>query len=68
MVSPACSFLPSLPSVFSGPPDPLHGNSLYQKVRAAAQVSPALVTAGVHRHAEVSTTFAVFPLLLACGS
>lgn len=22
---------------FSGPPDPLHGNSLYQKVRAAAQ-------------------------------
>ncbi|XP_064439309.1 AP-4 complex accessory subunit tepsin isoform X1 [Mirounga angustirostris] len=23
--------------VFSGPPDPLHGNSLYQKVRAAAQ-------------------------------
>uniref|UniRef100_A0A8C8XZ37 AP-4 complex accessory subunit Tepsin n=1 Tax=Panthera leo TaxID=9689 RepID=A0A8C8XZ37_PANLE len=27
-------------AVFSGPPDPLHGNSLYQKVRAAAQVSP----------------------------
>ncbi|KAB0395092.1 hypothetical protein E2I00_003453, partial [Balaenoptera physalus] len=26
--------------VFTGPPDPLHGNSLYQKVRAAAQVSP----------------------------
>ncbi|XP_058559925.1 AP-4 complex accessory subunit tepsin [Neofelis nebulosa] len=24
-------------AVFSGPPDPLHGNSLYQKVRAAAQ-------------------------------
>ncbi|XP_013361488.1 PREDICTED: AP-4 complex accessory subunit tepsin isoform X7 [Chinchilla lanigera] len=24
-------------TVFSGPPDPLHGNSLYQKVRAAAQ-------------------------------
>ncbi|XP_055971750.1 AP-4 complex accessory subunit tepsin [Sorex fumeus] len=24
-------------SVFAGPPDPLHGNSLYQKVRAAAQ-------------------------------
>ncbi|XP_045693475.1 AP-4 complex accessory subunit tepsin isoform X2 [Phyllostomus hastatus] len=24
-------------SVFTGPPDPLHGNSLYQKVRAAAQ-------------------------------
>uniref|UniRef100_A0A8C9US17 TEPSIN adaptor related protein complex 4 accessory protein n=1 Tax=Spermophilus dauricus TaxID=99837 RepID=A0A8C9US17_SPEDA len=23
--------------VFAGPPDPLHGNSLYQKVRAAAQ-------------------------------
>ncbi|XP_067571171.1 AP-4 complex accessory subunit tepsin isoform X15 [Pseudorca crassidens] len=23
--------------VFTGPPDPLHGNSLYQKVRAAAQ-------------------------------
>lgn len=30
----------ALPTVFSGPPDPLHGNSLYQKVRAAAQVSP----------------------------
>ena len=28
------------PAVFTGPPDPLHGNSLYQKVRAAAQVSP----------------------------
>ncbi|KAG8507517.1 AP-4 complex accessory subunit Tepsin [Galemys pyrenaicus] len=28
-------------AVFAGPPDPLHGNSLYQKVRAAAQVSPA---------------------------
>ena len=28
------------PAAFSGPPDPLHGNSLYQKVRAAAQVSP----------------------------
>ncbi|KAK2500537.1 hypothetical protein MC885_006503, partial [Smutsia gigantea] len=26
-------------AVFAGPPDPLHGNSLYQKVRAAAQVS-----------------------------
>ncbi|TEA30684.1 hypothetical protein DBR06_SOUSAS4110138, partial [Sousa chinensis] len=25
------------PAVFTGPPDPLHGNSLYQKVRAAAQ-------------------------------
>lgn len=25
-------------AVFSGPPDPLHGNSLNQKVRAAAQV------------------------------
>ncbi|XP_005407344.1 PREDICTED: AP-4 complex accessory subunit tepsin isoform X5 [Chinchilla lanigera] len=25
-------------TVFSGPPDPLHGNSLYQKVRAAAQL------------------------------
>ncbi|XP_007185905.1 AP-4 complex accessory subunit tepsin isoform X5 [Balaenoptera acutorostrata] len=24
-------------AVFTGPPDPLHGNSLYQKVRAAAQ-------------------------------
>uniref|UniRef100_A0A8C6H945 AP-4 complex accessory subunit Tepsin n=1 Tax=Mus spicilegus TaxID=10103 RepID=A0A8C6H945_MUSSI len=24
-------------TAFSGPPDPLHGNSLYQKVRAAAQ-------------------------------
>uniref|UniRef100_A0A8D2CQY9 AP-4 complex accessory subunit Tepsin n=1 Tax=Sciurus vulgaris TaxID=55149 RepID=A0A8D2CQY9_SCIVU len=24
-------------TVFAGPPDPLHGNSLYQKVRAAAQ-------------------------------
>ncbi|XP_008165889.4 AP-4 complex accessory subunit tepsin isoform X1 [Chrysemys picta bellii] len=24
-------------AVFAGPPDPLHGNSLYQKVRAAAQ-------------------------------
>ncbi|XP_029455080.1 AP-4 complex accessory subunit tepsin [Rhinatrema bivittatum] len=24
-------------TVFSGPPDPFHGNSLYQKVRAAAQ-------------------------------
>ncbi|XP_005624071.1 AP-4 complex accessory subunit tepsin isoform X1 [Canis lupus familiaris] len=24
-------------AAFSGPPDPLHGNSLYQKVRAAAQ-------------------------------
>ncbi|XP_069511262.1 AP-4 complex accessory subunit tepsin isoform X2 [Ambystoma mexicanum] len=24
-------------TVFSGPPDPLHGNSLYQKVRATAQ-------------------------------
>lgn len=29
----------ALPAAFSGPPDPLHGNSLYQKVRAAAQVS-----------------------------
>ena len=28
------------PAAFSGPPDPLLGNSLYQKVRAAAQVSP----------------------------
>ncbi|NXC65079.1 AP4AT protein, partial [Aleadryas rufinucha] len=27
-------------AVFSGPPDPLHGNSLNQKVRAAAQVGP----------------------------
>uniref|UniRef100_A0A8C0H2N9 TEPSIN adaptor related protein complex 4 accessory protein n=1 Tax=Chelonoidis abingdonii TaxID=106734 RepID=A0A8C0H2N9_CHEAB len=26
-------------AVFAGTPDPLHGNSLYQKVRAAAQVS-----------------------------
>ncbi|KFP22844.1 AP-4 complex accessory subunit tepsin, partial [Egretta garzetta] len=26
-------------AVFTGPPDPLHGNSLNQKVRAAAQVS-----------------------------
>ena len=36
--------LPSLPcpTVFTGPPDPLHGNSLYQKVRVAAQVSPGL--------------------------
>lgn len=31
---------PSCPAGFTGPPDPLHGNSLYQKVRAAAQVSP----------------------------
>lgn len=31
-------------SVFAGPPDPLHGISLYQKVRAAAQVSPELVS------------------------
>lgn len=34
---------PALPilclAVFSGPPDPLHGNSLNQKVRVAAQVS-----------------------------
>lgn len=34
--------IPHLPlcvsAVFSGPPDPLHGNSLNQKVRAAAQV------------------------------
>uniref|UniRef100_A0A674JQ30 TEPSIN adaptor related protein complex 4 accessory protein n=1 Tax=Terrapene triunguis TaxID=2587831 RepID=A0A674JQ30_9SAUR len=28
-------------AVFAGPPDPLHGNSLYQKVRAAAQVNPS---------------------------
>lgn len=27
------------PTGFAGPPDPLHGSSLYQKVRAAAQVS-----------------------------
>lgn len=30
---------PSCLAVFTGPPDPLHGNSLNQKVRAAAQVS-----------------------------
>lgn len=34
------SSAPTCPTVFAGPPDPLHGNSLYQKVRAAAQVSP----------------------------
>lgn len=32
--------LPAPPAAFTGPPDPLHGSSLYQKVRAAAQVSP----------------------------
>lgn len=31
---------PPRPAGFTGPPDPLHGNSLYQQVRAAAQVSP----------------------------
>ncbi|KAM8785109.1 AP-4 complex accessory subunit tepsin isoform 3-T3 [Rhynchonycteris naso] len=31
------SLAPPCPAVFTGPPDPLHGNSLYQKVRAAAQ-------------------------------
>ncbi|XP_070630021.1 AP-4 complex accessory subunit tepsin isoform X2 [Bos indicus] len=43
----SCGYWPALPTggvgrkvaraVFAGPPDPLHGNSLYQKVRAAAQ-------------------------------
>ncbi|XP_073900998.1 AP-4 complex accessory subunit tepsin isoform X2 [Castor canadensis] len=35
-------------TVFAGPPDPLHGNSLYQKVRAAAQdLSSALFSDAV---------------------
>lgn len=33
------------PAAFTGPPDPLHGTSLYQKVRAAAQVSPGPTSA-----------------------
>ncbi|KAG6923072.1 TEPSIN, adaptor related protein complex 4 accessory protein, partial [Chelydra serpentina] len=33
-------------AVFAGPPDPLHGNSLYQKVRAAAQVGDPLPRPG----------------------
>lgn len=37
------------PAAFSGPPDPLHGNSLYQKVRAAAQVSPGQDQSAEHR-------------------
>ncbi|XP_041582392.1 AP-4 complex accessory subunit tepsin isoform X2 [Vulpes lagopus] len=34
-------------AAFSGPPDPLHGNSLYQKVRAAAQAPRGLLPAGM---------------------
>ncbi|KAB1266179.1 AP-4 complex accessory subunit Tepsin [Camelus dromedarius] len=34
-------------AVFTGPPDPLHGNSLYQRVRAAAQDLGAALVPGV---------------------
>lgn len=40
--APACPS--SCLAAFTGPPDPLHGNSLNQKVRAAAQVSAGPVT------------------------
>lgn len=40
--APACPAL--CLAAFTGPPDPLHGNSLNQKVRAAAQVSAGHVT------------------------
>ncbi|XP_063098385.1 AP-4 complex accessory subunit tepsin isoform X5 [Cavia porcellus] len=43
-------------TVFSGPPDPLHGNSLYQKVRAAAQRAAEVVVNAVHPRPENSHT------------
>uniref|UniRef100_A0A8D0HDP9 TEPSIN adaptor related protein complex 4 accessory protein n=1 Tax=Sphenodon punctatus TaxID=8508 RepID=A0A8D0HDP9_SPHPU len=45
-------------AVFAGPLDPLHGNSLYQKVRAAAQVSGAM---RAPRHPNLPTCPSLFP-------
>uniref|UniRef100_A0A8V5G8S2 AP-4 complex accessory subunit Tepsin VHS/ENTH-like domain-containing protein n=1 Tax=Melopsittacus undulatus TaxID=13146 RepID=A0A8V5G8S2_MELUD len=39
-------------AAFTGPPDPLHGNSLNQKVRAAAQVSITLLPCAAPFHIQ----------------
>uniref|UniRef100_A0A669PS06 TEPSIN adaptor related protein complex 4 accessory protein n=1 Tax=Phasianus colchicus TaxID=9054 RepID=A0A669PS06_PHACC len=48
-------------AAFTGPPDPLHGNSLNQKVRAAAQVSVGPVTSVPGPWARLSASQGSFP-------
>uniref|UniRef100_A0A673KCM4 AP-4 complex accessory subunit tepsin-like n=1 Tax=Sinocyclocheilus rhinocerous TaxID=307959 RepID=A0A673KCM4_9TELE len=53
--------------VYSGPPDPIHGNALFQKVRSSAQVKLSLCSQHVPTTSSLTATEVSHALILKAG-